>query len=56
MFHEGMQLMECYTSKCLVFSSSYLNEEQAKLAKKEEKKRKTSVFSRISNSYRTKRV
>ncbi|XP_071171846.1 rho guanine nucleotide exchange factor 28-like isoform X40 [Mytilus edulis] len=33
---------------------SSLNEEQ-KLAKKDEKKRKTSVFSRISSSYRTKK-
>jgi hypothetical protein len=36
--------------------SNNLEEEQAKLAKKEEKKRKTSVFSRISISYRTKKV
>ncbi|XP_063434226.1 rho guanine nucleotide exchange factor 28-like isoform X7 [Mytilus trossulus] len=35
-------------------NDSSLNEEQ-KLAKKEEKKRKTSVFSRISSSYRTKK-
>ena len=35
--------------------SNNLEEEQAKLAKKEEKKRKTSVFSRISISYRAKK-
>ncbi|XP_052101203.1 A-kinase anchor protein 13-like isoform X8 [Mytilus californianus] len=43
-----------YIQKLIEEHDSSLNEEQ-KLAKKEEKKRKTSVFSRISSSYRTKK-
>jgi hypothetical protein len=39
-------------------SANYSAEEQAKITKKEkeEKKRKTSVFSRFGSSYRTKKV
>ncbi|XP_071171845.1 rho guanine nucleotide exchange factor 18-like isoform X39 [Mytilus edulis] len=43
-----------YIQKLIEEHDSSLNEEQ-KLAKKDEKKRKTSVFSRISSSYRTKK-